>query len=197
MSLSKMSTPFTTKAAAAAAPAPAPAPAPALGAAASATMHPNTPPTTGNPEIGISLCIPRIFNNISWRKIKEVIIACGWGYVERVDVIHKGSHKRAFIHFKAGGWNTRNAEAMKILKAFQEGKTVTVLYDDPWYWKISLSRSHKPAEQPEPRRRPAVAIGGKPRIKRRRNPAARKIKLNLTEPTTAHNGACDEGCCRS
>ena len=167
MSLSKMSTRLPTAAAT---------------AVSRTNTPPSTPPSTGNPEIGVSLCIPRIFNNISWRKIKEVIIACGWGFVERVDVIPKGSHKRAFIHFKAGGWNTQNAEAMKVLKAFQEGKNVTVLYDDPWYWKISLSRSHKPAEQPQPRRRPAVAIGANPRIKSRRNPAARKIKLNLTEP---------------
>ena len=37
-----------------------------------------------DPAEGVSLCIPRVFNNINYKRIKEVFIRMGWGYVERV-----------------------------------------------------------------------------------------------------------------
>jgi hypothetical protein len=113
---------------------------------------------TGNPETGVSLCIPRVFNNIGWRRIKKILISCGWGFVDRVDVVPKGTHKRAFIHFAPGKWNTRDQQAMDVLKALQDGKQVKVVYDEPWYWLISLSKSAKPDEAPKPPSRPMVSI---------------------------------------
>ena len=109
-------------------------------------------------KIGISLCIPRVFNNIGWRRIKANMIACNWGFVERIDVIPCGTHKRAFVHFAPGKWNTRSSEAMAVLDAFQQGQQVQVVYDDPWFWKISASGSKKPAESPKPQSRPLVHI---------------------------------------
>ena len=53
---------------------------------------------SGDPSKGVSLCIPRVFANISWFRIKEVFIALNWGYVDRVDVIPSGGTKRAFVH---------------------------------------------------------------------------------------------------
>ena len=40
-----------------------------------------------DPEQGVSLCIPRVFNNIGWRRIKQHIIEANLGFVERVDVV--------------------------------------------------------------------------------------------------------------
>lgn len=111
-----------------------------------------------NPETGVSLCIPRVFNNIGWRRIKQTMISCGWGYVDRVDVIPCGTHKRAFVHFAPGKWNTRSGEAMAVLEAFRNGQQVQVVYDEPWFWKISASGSKKPAEGPKPKQRPTVRI---------------------------------------
>lgn len=111
-----------------------------------------------NPETGISICIPRVFNNIGWRRIKQTFIDLQWGFVERVDVIPKGEYKRAFVHFSPGKWNEKDEEACTVLKALQEGGTVKIVYDDPWFWKISLSRAKKPAEAPKPKSRPTVQI---------------------------------------
>lgn len=108
---------------------------------------------------GVSLCIPRVFNNIGWRRIKQTFISCGWGYVERVDVIHCGTHKRAFVHFAPGKWNTRSGEAMAVLDALRGGQQVQVIYDEPWFWKVSASGSKKPTDAPKPRLRPSVVIG--------------------------------------
>ena len=114
-----------------------------------------------DPAEGISLCIPRVFNNIGWRRIKQCFIDLRWGFVERVDVISLGKNKRAFVHFAPGKWNTRDPEAMQALQALQNGDEVKVLYDDPWYWKISISNSAKPDEAPKPRARPSTTIGRK------------------------------------
>jgi hypothetical protein len=105
-----------------------------------------------DPASGISLCIPRVFNNIGWRRIKQVFIDLRWGFVERVDVIKLGKNKRAFVHFAPGKWNTRDQQAIDALAALQRGDEVKVLYDDPWYWKISISNSGKPADAPQPRK---------------------------------------------
>ena len=112
-----------------------------------------------NPAEGVSLCIPRVFNNIGYKRIKDVFIRMGGGYVERVDVIQMNGFKRAYVHYKAGGWNIRSREAMSALEALKAGDEVTITYDDPWYWKIGISRSARPEEAPKPKPRPKVQIG--------------------------------------
>jgi len=91
---------------------------------------------SGDVSKGVSLCIPRVFANISWYRIKQVFISLNWGFVERVDVIPSGGTKRAFVHFAPGKFT-----ATKVLDALCEGKPVKIVYDEPWFWQISLSRS--------------------------------------------------------
>jgi hypothetical protein len=139
---------------------------------------------SGDASKGVSLCIPRVFANISWYRIKQVFIALNWGYVERVDVIPSGGTKRAFVHFAPGRFT-----ATKVLEALCAGKQVKIVYDEPWYWQVSLSRSPKPEEAPERKQRPkveisATAAAGKPK----RNPAKRKLKLDLSpKPSSPQN----------
>jgi hypothetical protein len=103
---------------------------------------------------GISICIPRVFNNIGWRRIKRIFIDLHWGFVDRVDVIPLGNFKRAFVHFAPGKWNMRDhAEVLTLLLA---GEEVKIVYDEPWFWKLSISRSPKPTESPTPHARARV-----------------------------------------
>ena len=108
-----------------------------------------------DPAQGVSLCIPRVFNNIGWRRIKQHIIEANLGFVERVDVVPVagGKHKRAFVHFAAGRWNMRDPTARAALKALQEGKKVKLEYESPWYWLVSISGAARPDEAPKPRER--------------------------------------------
>ena len=108
-----------------------------------------------DPAQGVSLCIPRVFNNIGWRRIKQPIIDANLGYVERVDVVPVagGKYKRAFVHFAAGKWNMRDATARAALKALQEGKKIKLEYESPWYWLVGISGAARPAEAPKPRER--------------------------------------------
>ena len=115
-----------------------------------------------DPAQGISICIPRVFNNTGWRRIKQVFIDLRWGFIDRVDVIPcGGKFKRAFVHFAPGKWNMRDKKARESLTALQKGNEVKVIYDEPWFWKISISASKKPDEAPKPRARPNVTFGRK------------------------------------
>jgi len=117
-----------------------------------------------DPAKGISLVIPRVFNNIGWRRIKQIFINLNWGFVERVDVIpvQGDKFKRAFVHFAPGRWNTRNPEAMAALDALINGQLVKIIYDEPWFWNVSISRAKKPLEVPRPKSRPEVVTESKP-----------------------------------
>jgi hypothetical protein len=108
-----------------------------------------------DPQQGISLCIPRVFNNIGWRRIKQHIIEANLGFVERVDVVPvaEGKYKRAFVHFAAGKWNMRDSTARDALKALQAGERIKLEYESPWYWLVSISGAARPDEAPKPRER--------------------------------------------
>ena len=108
-----------------------------------------------DPAQGVSICIPRVFNNISWKRIKGHIIDANLGFVERVDVVPVAgkNYKRAFVHFAAGKWNMRDATARAALKALQEGKKIKLEYESPWYWLVSISGAARPAEAPKPKER--------------------------------------------
>tara|TARA_R110002074_G_scaffold52070_6_gene131450 strand:+ start:415 stop:1020 length:606 start_codon:yes stop_codon:yes gene_type:complete len=132
---------------------------------------------SGDASKGVSLCIPRVFANISWYRIKQSFIALNWGFVERVDVIPSGGTKRAFVHFAPGKFT-----ATKVLEALCEGKQVKIVYDEPWFWQISLSRSAKPAEAPERKQKPKVEIAavlGEGHKKRHRS--GRKLTIDISK----------------
>ena len=109
---------------------------------------------------GISLVIPRVFPNFGYREIKQLFINVGWGFVERVDVvppgrIPKGRFKTVFVHFRPNSWNTRDNMARQVLKKLQQGPKsyIKLTYDDPWYWKVYISRNERPNEL-KPKKKP-------------------------------------------
>lgn len=95
-----------------------------------------------------SLCIPRTFSNITWKKVKETFEQLfGQGCVERVDVVKKthengDTFNRIFIHFKY--WPEKSEE---IRQRFLNGQELKIVYDEPWFWKCSMSRVAKPSGQ--------------------------------------------------
>ena len=132
---------------------------------------------------GVSLVIPRIFPGCrvnadgvdseargeyrDWMKIKQLIIAQGWGFVERVDVvpagrIPKGRFKTAFVHFRPGSWN----EEAALAKLAENAKNhIKLVYDTTgpeetggWFWKVYISSALKPDEAPKPAQRPRINV---------------------------------------
>jgi hypothetical protein len=92
-----------------------------------------------------SLCIPRVYGNINERRIREIFSELNLGDIHRVDMIQKMSEKgekinRVFIHFNR--WFS-NSNADYARKRLLSGNEIKVVYDNPWFWKISAYREPK------------------------------------------------------
>jgi hypothetical protein len=104
-----------------------------------------------------SICIPRVFANIGWKRIKSTLEEAGWGTVAHVDMIMKTSpdgqeYKRVFVHFNE--WKDTDVQA-----DLMADKEVTLTYNDPWFWKITKSRAAVPSAPGAT----GAPTGGKPR----------------------------------
>ena len=89
-----------------------------------------------------SLCIPRVYLNISEGRIRKIFDDLKIGVIERVDIVTKTTEKgerynRVFIHMER--W-FQNSNACVARERLLGGKDIKVIYDDPWFWKISAYR---------------------------------------------------------
>ena len=89
-----------------------------------------------------SLCIPRVFPNIDERRIRCIFSSLNMGEIARVDIIRRKTEKgenfnRVFIHWTR--WND-SENANKSRERLLNGKEIKIIYDDPWFWKISAYR---------------------------------------------------------
>lgn len=119
-----------------------------------------------------SLCIPRVFPNITWQRVKDALEDVGLGEIDRVDMVHKKnekgeSFKRVFVHFKR--WAT-TPEATAAREMVLGGDMFQVTYDDPWFWKIGMSHAEKPERRtatkktaPKKKTRPQLSIRATPK----------------------------------
>lgn len=90
-----------------------------------------------------SLCIPRVFANITRDRIKTVIQELNIGEIDRIDLIVKTGvtgekFQRVFIHLKS--WS-QSENAIIARQRLLQGKEVKIIYDEPWFWKVSANRS--------------------------------------------------------
>jgi hypothetical protein len=89
-----------------------------------------------------SLCIPRVFANISKERVEAVFRKLDIGKVERIDMIERTDDKgqtwkRVFVHLQ---WNDGEL-ARSARERLLCGNDVKVVYEDPWFWKVSANRS--------------------------------------------------------
>ena len=119
-----------------------------------------------------SICIPRVFSNITEARVRAIFNRLGFGELQQIDMVARENDRgetfnRVFVHFKS--WNTDNTDntdfdgtnEAELINAFIErnedtirarfdliiGKQVKLVYDDPWFWKMSASRSVRPEER--------------------------------------------------
>jgi hypothetical protein len=97
------------------------------------------------PDFIPSMCIPRVYPNISEGRIRKIFDELNIGVIERVDIVSKTTEKgerfnRVFIHMDRWFHNSNASVARERLLG---GKDIKVVYDDPWFWKIS---AYKPGE---------------------------------------------------
>lgn len=104
-----------------------------------------------------SICIPRVFANVTKRDVREVFeqVLGVRGCIERVDLISRTDQSgtpfgRVFIHLRF--W-PKTEQAQGVREQLMAGEQVKIVYDEPWYWKCGASRVPKPEftrERPDP-----------------------------------------------
>jgi hypothetical protein len=122
------------------------------------------PPTADHPvrdsqPIIFSVCIPRVFKNITEKRIRAIFYSLRIGFVERVDMVAKTNQKgdefwRVFIHFS--NWNDKNHHAVQMRHKLEAGDKVKIVYDNPWYWMVSKSNTPRPEEHGSKRPAPFI-----------------------------------------
>jgi hypothetical protein len=97
--------------------------------------------TTDLPNNIQSLCIPRVFSNIDEKRIRRIFEELNLGEISRIDIVNKGeSCNRVFVHFKK--WFS-NSNADTARNRLMDGKEIKIIYEEPWFWKISAYNKPK------------------------------------------------------
>ena len=113
-----------------------------------------------------SVCIPRVFKNITEQRILAIFRNLDLGDVVRIDMVPRQNESgeeywRVFVHLAWG--ETQNAEAVRAKFAENDGcGEVKIVYDDPWFWKIRASQQKPRVVTTRNRRRPAPFIEFEP-----------------------------------
>lgn len=89
-----------------------------------------------------SLCIPRVFKNITRERVFNCFKDLNLGFVDRIDMVPRKSDngeefQRVFVHLR---WN-KSEQASKARSRVLAGKEIKIIYDEPWFWKVSANRS--------------------------------------------------------
>jgi len=113
-----------------------------------------------------SLCIPRVFPNIDEKRIRRIFSELNLGEIQRVDIVNKTTEKgekfnRVFIHFQRWFSNS-NADTAK--ERLLNGKEIKIVYDDPWFWKVSAYRPPQTNHHNHPQQQSKAAAAARPRI---------------------------------
>lgn len=149
------------------------------------------------PDFIPSMCIPRVYPNISEGRIRKIFDELNIGVIERVDIISKTTEKgerfnRVFIHMDRWFHNSNASVARERLLG---GKDIKIIYDDPWFWKVS---AYKPGEASNNnnnnnnKKKATIQFDSsddeKEKEKERRQPKVTDIKpLNVPRPKPCNN----------
>lgn len=117
--------------------------------------------------VGPTLCISRTHKNIRQERVFAVLRQLNLGWVGKIDMVPKkiveknpdGTETtkefvRVFIHFTK--WFTNNRQTQQFLDRLDSEGFVHIIYDEPWFWKVTkyVPKEHKPQPQsryPKPR----------------------------------------------
>uniref|UniRef100_A0A6C0KCX4 RRM domain-containing protein n=1 Tax=viral metagenome TaxID=1070528 RepID=A0A6C0KCX4_9ZZZZ len=85
-----------------------------------------------------TLCLPKIDNNVSKKLLFDIFNKYNFGIIYKIDLITIKQSKRAFIHYNS--WNN-NEKNEKIKNYLDDGLDIKIIYEFPWFWKCSKSKS--------------------------------------------------------
>ena len=112
------------------------------------------PKMDGDKVPAFSVCIPRVFPNITERRVRKVFWNMGFPEIRAIDMVEcEGKDKwtgettkynRVFIHFVESDKQFYAKELYTNVEKIFNGEQMKVLYDAPWFWKVSLNTSRRP-----------------------------------------------------
>ena len=82
----------------------------------------------------MSLCIPRIENTLPKEAIFNIFRKLNWGYIENIKeipLLREEGYKRIVIKIRF------NKEHAHIENTINDGETLKLVYNDPWYMRIT------------------------------------------------------------
>ena len=88
----------------------------------------------------IKICIPRIDASISNEYIFKIFTRLKIGDIQKITDIPLRSdndYKRVFIKVR---WDMNQSNSEYMYTRLRSGETVKVVYEMPWYWKITASK---------------------------------------------------------
>lgn len=88
-----------------------------------------------------SICIPRVIRRTTKHNVEKVFQQLGWGQIKNITMNYKDNYNQVFIDFSK--WNMDDPKIDKIRQKLIQGETIKVVYDEPWFWKCSMSRYNK------------------------------------------------------
>ena len=138
-----------------------------------------------------SLCIPRTHANIRRERIFAVLRSLSLGWVGRIDIVPKrnedgAEYVRVFIHFTK--W-FNNHQTRQFLERLDVDGHARIVYDEPWYWKVTKSTMPAPEEfKPKEPRAEVQSRYPKPRIDFTAN-AAKDVKADVTADAASSTAA--------
>ena len=124
----------------------------------------NSSLAAADPEITFvkpSLCIPRTFKNISKKRVFAVFKKLNLGWIGRIDVVPKTASDGTefvcvFIHFSR--WFDTADTCAFLEKLENSDIAISVVYQEPWFWKIKKCISPIPTPTPTPTPTPNVIV---------------------------------------
>ena len=88
-----------------------------------------------------SLYIPNVSARTTKWDVAKVFKKLAWGEVTNIKVVFRNKYNQVFIDFKK--WNMDDSDVADIRSKLLQGKTIKVVYDEPWFWKCSVNRYSK------------------------------------------------------
>lgn len=117
--------------------------------------------------VGPTLYISRTHKNIRQERVFAVLRQLKLGWIGKIDMVPKKSIQKmpngtettkeyvsVYIHFTK--WFTDNRQTQQFLERLDSTGFVHIVYDEPWFWKVTkyVPKEHKPQPQsryPRPR----------------------------------------------
>jgi hypothetical protein len=89
-----------------------------------------------------SLCIPRVFATVTEDRILRAFEELNIAKIHHIDFIKESDKfNRVYIHMDKWYWNEN---AVRCRTMLLNGEDIKVVYDAPWFWKISASKKSTP-----------------------------------------------------